>query len=382
MKRRRWCFTDWQLLNNYDLKEKEVRYCIYQLEEAPSTKRWHYQGYIELYAPRDKEWLKKRLGIVTSYILCDGTQKHNIEYCTKQFITKGEFKGYETKLAGPWTFGKPGEQGKRNDLIKLRDEIQKGATDFAMIQDDELLPTFAKFFKFADRIRNAYQKEMSKQFRIIEVNIIYGPAGTGKTRYVYDKHGYNNVYSLQSDCQKAIWFDGYEGEKVLLIDDFYGWIKYSTLLRLLDGYPFRCNIKGSYAYGLWDKIYITSNKSPDLWYKQGMTDALTRRINFLEIKLEGTEVGGNIGPPLKIDIKKNNILINYFLNLNFKKYYKCTRENLSIEELTRKKVMEEKLQLIKEKLEELTKSQKELLIEKLEIKNKSNILNTKQDQLL
>lgn len=42
---------------------------------------------------------------------------------------------------------------------------------------------------------------------------IYGPPGTGKTRYVHEK--YDDIY----DKGQNKWWDGYTGQKVVLIDD-------------------------------------------------------------------------------------------------------------------------------------------------------------------
>jgi hypothetical protein len=77
---------------------------------------------------------------------------------------------------------------------------------------------------------------------------------------------------------------------VLLIDDFYGWIKYGFLLKVLDIYPLRLAVKGSHAYACWETVYITSNKAPETWYAGGMTAALRRRIHSIE-HIEGAGEG-------------------------------------------------------------------------------------------
>lgn len=63
----------------------------------------------------------------------------------------------------------------------------------------------------------------------------------------------------------------------MIIDDFYGWIKYSTLLRLLDRYPMRVEYKGGQANFLAKTIIFTSNRHPSEWYKMD-NSALMRRI--------------------------------------------------------------------------------------------------------
>lgn len=51
----------------------------------------------------------------------------------------------------------------------------------------------------------------------------------------------------------------------------------SEFLRILDRYPYKCNIKGSHTMANWTKVYITSNHAVEKWYDKNL-DAVTRRI--------------------------------------------------------------------------------------------------------
>ena len=62
------------------------------------------------------------------------------------------------------------------------------------------------------------------------------------------------------------WWDGYDGEEILLIDDFYGQVQVARMLHLLRGYQCRLPIKGGFTYAQWQKVYITSNNPPHEWY--------------------------------------------------------------------------------------------------------------------
>lgn len=126
-------------------------------------------------------------------------------------------------------------------------------------------------------------------FRKLVVSVKYGTAGAGKTRSVYDADGYESVFKLDRS-PTGVWFDGYEGESTLLIDDFYGWIPYSMLLNILDGYPLRLPIKGGSSWACWTKVYFTCNDPPATWYKVGMTGALARRINTCTQYIDGKEL--------------------------------------------------------------------------------------------
>jgi len=75
------------------------------------------------------------------------------------------------------------------------------------------------------------------------------------------------------------------GERNIVIDEFRGGIDISHLLRWLDRYPVRVEIKGSSRPLVGEKIWITSNLEPAWWYPdcdQQTKDALMRRLTITE----------------------------------------------------------------------------------------------------
>jgi hypothetical protein len=114
---------------------------------------------------------------------------------------------------------------------------------------------------------------------VCSVVVYYGPTGTGKTRAVMDNlPSPDDLWTYSGDG----WFDGYDGHKIVLFDDFSGSeFKISFLLRLLDRYPMQVRIKGGFVNWCPEEIYITSNLNPDQWYPnahQEHIDALKRRL--------------------------------------------------------------------------------------------------------
>ena len=94
--------------------------------------------------------------------------------------------------------------------------------------------------------------------------VLHGGEGTGKSwavrHRIAKELGYTaeDVYSLQFEGN--VWFDGYTGEKILLIDDYEPkGIKRSFLLRLTDIYPFHGQVKGGHIVAEWDYVIFTSN---------------------------------------------------------------------------------------------------------------------------
>ena len=111
----------------------------------------------------------------------------------------------------------------------------------------------------------------------------WGKAGVGKTRYVWEKHGCA-LYALVDDSNGKVWFDGYNGEDILLIDEFTPeMVPYNYFLHLLEGYKLRLPVKSRFTYANWSTVYITSNWHPKDWYpKVGYTQALCRRLTRIE----------------------------------------------------------------------------------------------------
>ncbi|MFR5929940.1 MAG: hypothetical protein ACLUGI_04780 [Subdoligranulum sp.] len=66
------------------------------------------------------------------------------------------------------------------------------------------------------------------------VTYIFGPTGTGKTRSVKEGCGYSNCHAV-SDYHHP--FDGYQGQKVMLFDEFHSSLPLNSMLQYLDGYP-------------------------------------------------------------------------------------------------------------------------------------------------
>lgn len=292
MTARHWVWT----LNNYTDDEVEalsnlvadlaVRYICwgYEIGEQGTP---HLQGYLELKSPKRLTGVKKLPGMGrTRLAMRNGEREQARDYCKKD----GKFVEH-----GDWAAG---GQGARNDLRGMMELIKKAPNDTIghMEADPE---TYSKHQRFIEKYIAAVEKDLTREFRQVEVHVLWGDAGTGKTRLAHEADP--NIFTVNTD--EAFPFDGYSGEKTILLDDFYGGIKYHNLLRILDGHQMRVNVKGGSRYACWNKVYITSNVGPESWYKHGLTPALKRRLTNVTT-FHGHEVGGNIRPPPADDIEQ------------------------------------------------------------------------------
>lgn len=240
---------------------ENLAYCVYQKERGESGTE-HLQGYIEL----SKQVTFRKLANLFPWHIEKrrGSQAQAIDYCQKE----------DTRLEGPWIIGEPKNQGARTDIESAYEAIRLGKRKREVAEEFTVVD--CKYHRGLDRYRSLVEKDERNEQRDVQVEVYCGRAGSGKSRKAYEEN--EDLYKIVFDG-KAIWFDGYEGEKCLLIDEFYGQMPWNFLLQILDRYPLRLPIKGGFTYANWTKVIITSNKSPTEWYNRDNYDALLRRIN-------------------------------------------------------------------------------------------------------
>lgn len=119
----------------------------------------------------------------------------------------------------------------------------------------------------------------------INVKVLWGPSGTGKTHRAWQEAGLD-AYIKNPNTK---WWDGYRGQTNVIIDEFVGRIDISYILTWLDKYPCFAEIKGFSVPLQAVNFWITSNIDPQFWYMD-ITDhqraALLRRLNVVEHMVE------------------------------------------------------------------------------------------------
>ncbi len=236
-----WTITDFELLSWNEIYKASdaIRYICVGKEICPTTKKKHYQGWIQTIKTHRLGGIKKLCrSKKVSLRSCRGTELQNDKYCKKDGLYK--------------TYGEFITQGKRTDLDELRKIIDKGGTLKNIA--DENFQAFIQYNRGFQEYKKIIDKQLRKDFRKVEVIHIYGETGLGKTRKAME---YPNIYKIQGDHLK--WWDGYDGEETILIDDYDDQVPITELLCILDGYQLRLPIKCSFTYANWTKVIITSN---------------------------------------------------------------------------------------------------------------------------
>lgn len=273
-KSRNWCFT----LNNPErvddlgvLFPANVKYAVWQLEAGANGTR-HIQGYIELGTCRGLSYVRNLIN-GAHWEIRRGTDVQAREYCMKE----------ESRIAGPWEHGVfvVGRQGMRNDLEEIKEMLDLGKSMIDIYESH--FATSARYYKFFDRYN--FEK-MQHRRDAPEVYLFIGESGTGKSRFCSEYVNGEQQYWKP----RGPWWDGYTGQPVCILDEFYGWLAYDTILRLTDRYPYTVEVKGGHRKFTSTVIFITSNRPPWSWWeKPKRQDAFSRRIKGITHFSFGTD---------------------------------------------------------------------------------------------
>jgi len=153
---------------------------------------------------------------------------------------------------------------------------------------DAHIPTIAKYPQLEKRLRAARLKKVTRDFRTVTVEILWGETGTNKSRdQIYDKKGKREDNFIVPNTANLKWWDGYDGEETIVIENFTGsrTCNVDRFKRLLDGHQLKLDVKGGHTYAAWTTVKINSNLDPAKWYdfaEEHERNALFRRFNSIE----------------------------------------------------------------------------------------------------
>lgn len=266
---RAWVFT----LNNHSSVDVpntfEGKYCIWQEEQGEAGTK-HLQGYIVWNTPKRLSAIKK-YAPTAHWEVRRGTHDQAKAYCSKE----------ETRLSGPFTYGEePLGSGTRSDLISLKRSIDEGKSQLELFEDH-----FEPMLKYHKGIALYRSLKVPPRTEKTKVIVLFGPTGTGKSYHAHTQFPNAASVSPPTESKGPIWFDGYDGNFATIIDEFYGWIRHDTMLRLCDAYAYRAPIKGGFVNFCSKYLIITSNQPPSGWYDfSKLPDSyrpLERRIDLI-----------------------------------------------------------------------------------------------------
>lgn len=261
-----WCFT----LNNY-VPEDEVAlaslrcdYLIYGREIGEEGTP-HLQGYVQMPKKLRLTGLKKILPRA-HWEPAKGDQPSNREYCSKEgdFVERGEPRVGRR--------GAPTQEERQRKNKRLRD------TDLNdLVDSGEISIMDVRKLKNA-RLDLAQEKPA---FAASDVRglWIWGPPGVGKSRKAREDYG-DDVY-LKAQNK---WWDGYTGQKTVILDDMDCDALGHHLKIWTDRYACTGEVKGGTVNLQHERFIVTSNFSIEtLFDKPEIAAALRRRFTVIHM---------------------------------------------------------------------------------------------------
>lgn len=244
-------------------------------ETCPESGRFHWQLCIVTRVRMRRSQLQRCLNIGEAHLEVARSPEAVKEYCSKD-----ETKDSSVEAIEHGEFPPGPTRGKRTDLSRTVDSLRNGLRISEIAQS--FPETYVRNYRGLERLRGFYQATRGDK---PTVEIHWGITGSGKTRQVYDRFDRDEIFAKDPD---SLWWDGYDGQECILIDDYYGpgphgaGLTYASLLRICDRYPFRGQYKGGFVdiAATTTHIIFTSNQDPNLWFGQWHDNsAFFRRVD-------------------------------------------------------------------------------------------------------
>lgn len=285
------------------IRGKSYYFCLCD-EEGDEFERLHTHVFLYRKSPFTAEYIN---GLFPNFHRekCYGTPKDNRAYILKdgdKFHKDKDGRYHYVDAKGKVhsglnfsdTFFESGICPEEHQGVSTSDEmiiemIRLGKSNEAII---ESVASSFKHLDKIDRVRSLFRDEQFRSsWRDLRTVYMFGATGAGKTRFVMEQFGYQNVYRV-TDYKHP--FDTYDGQDVIIFEEFRSSLKQSDMLNYLDGYPLLLPCRYFNRQACYTKVFIISNIAPDDQYiniDRETRDAFFRRIHeVVEYQHDGRTV--------------------------------------------------------------------------------------------
>lgn len=231
--------------------DPRVQYVAWGEEICPTTGKPHLQYFAYGAKMSVKAWRE----IFSPHMVtpCKGS------LCDQYNYTMKEGKWHEIGV-------RPMRNGEQRSIQTLKRKLDaiapsESVMDIAKSSDD-MFSAVSRISRFAkEYAENVRKHQVKGDNSAPEVIYIYGPPGSGKTRYVREHEP--DLYDVPADDGYK-WKDGYSLDAAVLFDNLEpGKIKnHAQFLKEIDRYPIQCPVKGGFIWWKPKRIYITSIVDP------------------------------------------------------------------------------------------------------------------------
>ena len=150
---------------------------------------------------------------------------------------------------------KPGE---RTDIQDIKDKVlNQGMTYNDLLLADDT-GNVARYRLLIKDLELAKQRQLLKtrKWRNMTVNYLHGKTGIGKSRYVVDRYSADELY--RATDYSHLW-DLYEGQPVLVLEEFTGQPSIESMLMWLDGYTVQLPARYENKISNYTTVWVLSN---------------------------------------------------------------------------------------------------------------------------
>jgi len=281
-KSRSWVFTENnpQAPMNF-ISAPAVTFAIYAPEIGLSGTP-HFQGYVELDAPRQLTYLKNHISPTAHWEIRRGSKLQAVQYVLKDFMTLDPtrpndiltvrdrldhpiagvsepilFNTWETAADTLLSLGQSKKKKTQERQADIQTRLKEGASEMDIADSD--FDLWVKHFRAYSRYTTLITPPRCTNDMPFVV-VLQGPTRTGKSKWALDN--FPNAYWKQ----RSQWWCGYAGHKAVILDEFYGWLPFDFLLRMCDRYPLLVETKNGNVQFLAENIIFTTNAIPSTWY--------------------------------------------------------------------------------------------------------------------
>lgn len=283
--------TEACVLATENYQEDAVDWLVVSREAGEKDGKIHYQGAVRFKHGKTFTAVQKFLKLKPGDELASmrSSEFTNAAYCLKGEMTREEWndEGVEHENYGLnvqvvrqiGTLPKMGDAKESvwDDIIQA---IHAGWSDIEIVAK---WPTVALRCMTAIAGYRLKWEQQNASWRDVETVYLSGDTGTGKTRYVMEKYGYSNVYRVTNYDSGA--FDQYDGQDVVVFEEFRSGFKIQQMLNFLDGYPVQLPARYANKMAKFTKVFIITNWHLNDQYRSVQSahpktwDAFLRRID-------------------------------------------------------------------------------------------------------
>lgn len=239
-------FKNFDSVRDYINQLEHFKYSCGQLECGEKEKTNHIQTFIVFEIGKRFSTIKRYFPVAHIEI-CRGSNAECKAYCSKK----------ETRVDN-FTFeiGKFAEERSRTDIVDFLECLNNGVSNTELQTMFPML--YLKHCSNIEKLREMKRHDdLCNEYRKLDITYIYGPPRTGKTFSIANMYGQKNIHLIR--VYRFGMFDNYNGQDVLVFDEFNSQIKITEMNAYLDTYAMTLPARFYDRQANYTKVYIISN---------------------------------------------------------------------------------------------------------------------------